>query len=196
MYFLIFRNYIFFLIFRWGEMPLEQAIKMHSQESALTLLYYGCSRKRKRKQPSFFHLAINEKQWSVVRFLTHLYPRYLQEKWLRDGQWPVAVYYRPEVRESLMKATRDVWTLKQYCRSRVFNLVGKNAPMKIDKLPIPELLKKYLRFNEFIKEESYTKQSLDVVECPFDCITLCPLRNCPELDISMSSDSDSDFDGF
>jgi len=180
--------------YKWGETPLEQAIKIHSQESAQTLLHWGCSRKRKNRLPSCFYLAVNEKQWSVVRFLTHLYPRYLQERWVREEKWPVSVYRNPDVRDYLVAASKQVWTLKQYCRSLVFNLIGTNPLTKVEKLPLPPLLKEYMLYNEFVKDEFYEKKIFDAIDCPFDCLTFCPLRNCPDLDISMSSDSDSDFD--
>ena len=28
--------------YRWGEMPIQQAIALHSQECAMTLAYWGC----------------------------------------------------------------------------------------------------------------------------------------------------------
>ncbi|XP_035829420.1 putative ankyrin repeat protein RF_0381 [Aplysia californica] len=180
--------------YKWSETPLEQAIKIHSQECALTLLHWGCSRKRKRKQTSYFYLAVNEKQWSIVRFLTHLNPMYLQETWIRAAKWPVSIYHRPDAREYLLNAAKEVWTLKQYCRAVVFNTIGKYAPVKIDKLPLPPVLKEYLKFNEFVKEDFYIQEPLEKVECPFDCPTICPQRNCPELDISISSDTDSEFE--
>ena len=187
-------NWIRYLSFySWGETPLEQAIKLHSEDCALTLLQWGCSRKRKRRLPSVFQMAVEEKQWSIVKFLTHLYPRYLQEKWIRSKTWPVSIYNRPDVIEYLINAPKQVWSLKQYCRSTVFNLIGKNAPVKIDKLPLPISLKDYLKYNEFVQDDIFVQESLDEVECPYDCITLCPLRNCPELDISFSSDSEFDF---
>lgn len=150
--------------------------------------------KRKKKQRSYFHLALNEKQWLVVRFLIHLNPNYLQEEWLWNDKWPVSIYRRPDVREFLKESAKTAWTLKQLCRSKVFGLVGKYAPIKMDKLPLPETLKDYLKFNEHVKEQFYTKKPLDTVDCPFDCFAICPLRRCPDLDISVSSDTDSEFE--
>ncbi|GFN77014.1 ankyrin repeat domain-containing protein 1-like [Plakobranchus ocellatus] len=180
--------------YSWGETPLEQAIKIHSLESALTLLHWGSSLKRKRGRPSYFQLAVTEKQWAVVKFLIHLYPSYLQETWLRKQQWPVAIYHREDVRQYLLDARCYVWTLKQLCRARVFRLVGKYAPVKVDKLPLPAPLKDYLKFSEFVKESFYEKVPLETVECPFDCPAICPKKGCPDLDISISSDSGSDFE--
>lgn len=180
--------------YSWGEAPLAQAIKVHSLESALTLLHWGCNITRKRKSQSYFYMAVKEKQWAVVTFLTHLYPHFLQEEWLLKENWPVALYHREDVREHLLKVRRQVWTLKELCRARVFRLVGKYAPVKVDKLPLPSALKEYLKFNEFVKESFYEKIPLEKTDCPFDCPVICPRKDCPELDISISSDSGSDFE--
>ena len=184
----------FFPLSSWGETPLEQAIKIHSLESALTLLHWGCSLKRKRKLPSFFYMAAKEKQWAVVKFLIHLWPHYLQEAWILRQQWPVSLYRREDVRLYLLEARRQVWTLKELCRARVFRLVGKYAPVKVDKLPLPNALKDYLKFDEFVEDSFYEKIPLDKADCPFDCPAVCPKRDCPDLDISISSDSGSEFE--
>ncbi|GFR57926.1 ankyrin repeat domain-containing protein 1-like, partial [Elysia marginata] len=180
--------------YRWGEAPLAQAIKIHSLESALTLLHWGCSLKCKRKLPSYFYMALKEKQWAVVTFLTHLKPDYLQETWLIRQQWPVSLYHREDVRQHLIEARRQVWDLKQLCRARIFRLLGKYAPVKADKLPLPSSLKEYLKFNEFVKESFYEKIPLEKTDCPFDCPAVCPKKTCPDLDISVSSDSGSEFE--
>ncbi|KAK3757349.1 hypothetical protein RRG08_008737 [Elysia crispata] len=180
--------------YSWGETPLAQAIKIHSLESALTLLHWGCSLTCKRKLPSYFYMAVKEKQWAVIKFLTHLNPYYLQEKWLLKEQWPVSIYHRADVRQNLLEAQRQVWTLKELCRACVFRRIGKYAPVKVDKLPLPCVLKEYLKFSEFVRDSFYEKIPLENTDCPFDCPAVCPKKDCPDLDISISSDSGSEFE--
>ncbi|CAL1528964.1 unnamed protein product [Lymnaea stagnalis] len=176
--------------YSWGESPLEQAIKLHSNRASLTLIHWGCKLIRKPRLPSYFYLAVNEKQWDVAQLLININPKYLQEKWLRQSKWPVSVYYEQDMRHHLLEMSNKVWTLKELCRSKVFMCVGKYAPIKITQLPIPESVKEYVMFNEFIKESFYEKKPLDFIACPYECPTFCSQWNCSPLDITVSSDSD------
>ncbi|KAH9514056.1 hypothetical protein Btru_030099 [Bulinus truncatus] len=175
--------------YSWHETPLEQAIRLHSNHSAMTLLSWGCKVTSKKKL-SCFYLAVNEKLWDIVHFLVQLYPKFLQEKWLREERWPVAVYYDEALRNSLLELSKNVFRLKELCRSKVFRCIGKYAPVKIIQLPLPVSLINYLLFQEFIKDNFYTKVPLENFECPYDCPVMCPKWDCSPLDISVSTDSD------
>jgi hypothetical protein len=50
------------------------------------------------------------------------------------------------------------------CRGKIFGYLGKHPNNKINKLALPENLKEYLQYNEFIKDKYYVKKPLD------DCI--------------------------
>ncbi|XP_059170595.1 putative ankyrin repeat protein RF_0381 [Physella acuta] len=177
--------------YSWGETPLEQAIKLHSSQSALTLIQWGCN--LKRRCSSYFHLSVCEKLWDVAKILFHINPVYLHEKWLREEKWPVSCYNEEAVKQQLLGLTKKVWSLREQCRAKIFKLVGKYAPAKIDKLPVSKIIKDYLKFSEFIKDSFYEKKPLDELECPYECPIACTKWNCYALDISISSDSDQEF---
>ncbi|KAK7114601.1 putative ankyrin repeat protein RF_0381 [Littorina saxatilis] len=188
--------------YRWGEMPIQQAIALHSQECAMTLAYWGCDltqpaalkNSKKRKPFSAFYLAVNERLMSLARLLIDLHPWFLREEWLWEKDWPVSLYRRPLVRRWLKEQASTPRSLKSLCRSRIFRCLGLYAPHKAEQLPLPESLKRYLTFPEHIKDKFYEEIPLSQEGCPYDCEVACPLRTCPVVDISFSDDSDQDIE--
>ncbi|XP_076448878.1 uncharacterized protein LOC143285460 [Babylonia areolata] len=188
--------------YRWGEMPIQQAIALHSQECAMTLAYWGCdltqpppSKSGKRRKPfSAFYMAVNERLMTLARFLIDLNPWFLREQWLWQKDWPVSLYRRPLVRQWLIEQASTPRSLKCLCRARIFRCLRLYAPHKAEKLPLPESLKLYLQFPEHIKEKFYKEIPLSEEDCPYDCGVVCPLRMCPVVDISFSDDSDQDIE--
>lgn len=176
--------------FKWRETPLQQAISVHAEDCAMTLIHYGCSLK-KDKGPSYFWLAVNAKLLKIVKFLVALKPTYLNEVWVQREDWPVSIYHRPDIYEWLRRESRKVRSLRFHCRSQIFGYLGRHPKNKISELPIPEKLKEYLHYNEFVKEKYYVKKALDVRECPFDCPSICSVRHCPPIEVSTESDDDS-----
>ncbi|KAK7505757.1 hypothetical protein BaRGS_00003028 [Batillaria attramentaria] len=189
--------------YRWGELPIQQAIALHSQECAMTLAHWGCSlsetppsnRGKKRRPFSAFYLAVNERLMSLARLLIDLRPGFLREEWLWQKDWPMALYRRPMVRQWLIEQASTPRTLKCLCRAAIYKRLGLYAPKKVERLPLPESLKDYLGFPEHIKEKFYEERPLSQEECPYDCAVNCPQRAaCPTIDISFSDDSDQDIE--
>lgn len=178
--------------YRWKETPLEQAIKLHAQDCALTLLHFGCSLV-KEKGKSYFHLAVEEKLLKVVKFMINLQPTFLNEDFIQSHNWPVSLYYRPDIMDWIVKEAEQPRTLKQLCRARIYRQLGKYSILKIKELNLPEPLKEYMKFHEHIKEKYYFEKPLTIEECPFDCPAICSLRYCPPIEISDSEpEPDSD----
>ncbi|CAG2203405.1 unnamed protein product [Mytilus edulis] len=176
--------------FKWKETPLQQAIFMHADNCAMTLLHYGCSIK-KEKGPSYFWLAVNEKLIKLVKFMIALKPVFLNEPWITKEDWPVSIYHRPDIFEWLKKESRKVRPLMFHCRAQIYGYLGRHPKNKIHELPLPDKLKEYLHYNEYIKDQYFVKKPLDVRECPFDCPSLCPVPHCPPIEVSSESDTDS-----
>lgn len=189
--------------YKWGELPIQQAIALQSQECAMTLAHWGCSltevlpstRSKKKKCPfSAFFLAINERLMSLARLLIDLRPAFLREEWLWQKEWPVSLYRRPMVRDWLLEQAATPRTLKCLCRAAIYRRLGLDAPTKLDKLPLPPPLKQYMGFPEHIKDTFYVEKPLEE-ECPYDCAVTCPRKAaCPQIDLSFSDDSDQDIE--
>lgn len=179
--------------YKWKETPLQHAISIHSEECAVTLIHYGCSLvpEGKWKGPSYFFMAVNEKQMKVVRFMVAIKPTLLNEKWLQKKKWPVSIYRRPDIVEWLEKKCQKVQSLKELSRGRIFQYLGKFGIKKIDSLQLPDAMKEYLRYNEFIKEKYYVHKKLDLKCCPFECPSYCANKRCLPIEIS-SSEEDSE----
>lgn len=179
--------------YKWKETPLQHAINIHSEECAVTLIHYGCSLvpEGKWKGPSYFFMAVNENQMKVVKFMVAIKPTLLNEKWLQQKKWPVSIYRKPEVVDWLVKKSQEVQSLKKLCRGRIFQYLGKFGLKKIDSLPLPEAMKAYLNYNEFVKEKYYLRKKLNLKCCPFECPSYCANRRCLPIEIS-SSEEDSE----
>ncbi|XP_061180289.1 putative ankyrin repeat protein RF_0381 isoform X2 [Saccostrea echinata] len=179
--------------YKWKETPLQHAINIHSEECAVTLIHYGCSLvpDAKWRGPSYFFMAVNENQMKVLKFMVALKPTFLNEKWLQRKKWPVSIYRRPDIIEWLEKESQRVQSLKELCRGRIFHYLGKFGIKKIDSLQLPETMKDYLRYKEFIKEKYYVRKKLDLKCCPFECPSYCANKRCLPIEIS-SSEEDSE----
>lgn len=177
--------------FKWKETPLQQAINVHAEDCAMTLIHYGCSLKLD-KGPSYFWLAVNAKLIKVVKFLIALKSNFLNEPWVQKEDWPVSIYHRPDIFEWLRRESRKVRSLKFHCRAQIFGYLGRHPKNKIVTLPLPEKLKEYLHYDEFVKEKYYVRKALDVRECPFDCPSICSVPHCPPIEVSSESDDSSE----
>ncbi|XP_062569296.1 putative ankyrin repeat protein RF_0381 [Saccostrea cucullata] len=179
--------------YKWKETPLQHAINIHSEECAVTLIHYGCSLvpDAKWRGPSNFFMAVNENQMKVVKFMVALKPTFLNEKWLQRKRWPVSIYRKPDIIEYLEKESQRVQSLKELCRGRVFQYLGKFGIKKIDSLQLPDSMKEYLRYKEFIKDKYYVHKKLDLKCCPFECPSYCANKRCLPIEIS-SEEEDSE----
>lgn len=176
--------------YSWKETPLEQSIKIYSEECAMTIVHWGGNLARK-SEPSYFYMAVNENLMKLAKFLAAVQPKFLGEEWIQERRWPLSTYFRPDIHQWIVERSRKPYTLKQLCRARIFRQLGKYTLNKIDKLPIPDDLKQYLKYKEFIKEKFYKAKNLNLDECPLDCEAWCGNRLCPPIEISDSDYSSS-----
>ncbi|KAK3603435.1 hypothetical protein CHS0354_009418 [Potamilus streckersoni] len=178
--------------YKWREKPIQHAIKIHSEECAMTLVHQGCQIERE-KGASYFFMAVDEKLMRLTRFMAVVQPRFLQEKWIKEKKWPISIYHRPDIYEWLKRESSQPKKLRQLCRGRIFRLLGKYPINKIQKLPLHEKLKEYLSFKNHVKDEFYEPKYLNIdCECPTECPAVCSRRFCPPIEISSESDTDSE----
>ena len=127
----------------------------------------------------------------VMKFLVNVRPiECFGERWIWQKKWPLSIYRRLDVIAWLEKEAATPRTLKSLCRAEIFSLLGERPSSKCDNLPLPNNLKEFLKFTEFVPESLYEEKPVDNVECPFDCKWTCRSPQCPKLDISSSSESE------
>ena len=176
--------------YAWQERPLQQAIRVHSEECAMTLVHMGCSLTMPGNETSYFYHACEEGLLQLARLLCDIKPDYLNEDWIRTKTIPLALYKEPDFCEVLYELASKPRLLSILCRARIFKCIGKHPPGKIKTLPLPNRMKTFISCTEYFPKDFYKEMTLDDPGCPFDCLTLCNLSDCPDIDIS-STDSGS-----
>ena len=176
--------------YKWGETLLDHAISIHSEKCALTLVHWGCSLVKSKNQPSYFNMAACEGLSSLVKLLVYIKPTFLNEDWLQKRRFPLALYKKPELSDWLCEMTTAPQTLFYLCRSKIFRYLGKYPGSKVKQLPVPEKIQTFLKYEEHFIDDFYVQKTMDVSECPFDCLSTCSKRLCPDLDISSESDTE------
>ena len=180
--------------YQWKETPLSQAINLHSEECAMTLVHQGCNLKKK-KGHSYFYMAVDEKLIRLVKFMAAVNPQFLQEEWVKERQWPVSIYHKPDMIEWLHKESQQVRKLRQLCRAKVFTYLGKYAPYKLQKLKLPDGLSEYVAYDSHVKEEFFAPHPLNTTgECPIDCPAICTRKYCPPIEVSSSEEESEEVD--
>lgn len=180
--------------YKWKETPLNQAINLHSEECAMTLIHQGCDLTKKRGH-SYFYMAVDEKLTRLVKFMAAVQPQFLQEDWIKTKTWPVSIFRQPVLIRWLEQESTNVRSLRQLCRGRIFRILGKYPTNKLTKLNLDETLYKYLCYTSHVKDEFYQQQPLNVkTNCPIDCPAICSRRYCPPIELSSSSESEESID--
>jgi len=180
--------------YKWKETPLSQAINLHSEEAAMTLIQLGCELGKKRG-PSYFYMAVDEKLMRLVKLLAAVQPQFLQEPWVRDHDWPVSIYHRPDLIKWLEQESNKVRSLRQLCRGRIFRLLGKYPESKLKKLSLEKNIMEYCSYKSHVKDEFFVQEQLNLKgDCPIECPAICSRKYCPPIEFSSSSESDSSID--
>ncbi|XP_013417730.1 ankyrin repeat domain-containing protein 1-like [Lingula anatina] len=180
--------------YKWGETPLQHAIKIHSENCAITLVHMGCKLKRPKEENSYFYLAASEGLFQLMKLLLEINPYYIYEKWILERNLPLSLYQKPELFEWLFAKSSQPASLSALCRSVIRVAIGPYPSTQVQDLPLPKKLQEYLALIEYVNEEMYKKIPLTKKECPFDCPSYCPVtaRKCPFLDIEGIDYVDSD----
>ena len=187
--------------FKWDETPLEMAIRLHAETCAMILVQWGCKiandrpfwyfRKR-NEPPSLFRRAADEGLVKLMQLMIAIHPYFLYEEWISTKQLPLALYRNPGLCKRLYDESSQPRTLKVLCKSSILRHLGRYSCSRLEKLPLPEAMKGYLRTNEHFSEKMLREIDLYAHECPYHCPSLCPRSpQCPELDFSDSA-SDND----
>jgi len=176
--------------YKWKETPLNQAIGLHSEECAITLIHQGCDLTKKRGH-SYFYMAVDEKLKRLVKFMAAVNPQFLQEAWIKTKTWPVSIYREPDLIKWLEEKSTNVRSLKQLCRGRLFRHLGKYPFNKLKHLNLDEDLTQYMSYTSIVKDDFYVQAPLDTkAKCPIDCPAICSRKYCPPIEVSSSSESE------
>ncbi|XP_064598735.1 putative ankyrin repeat protein RF_0381 [Liolophura sinensis] len=170
--------------YRWGETPLEHAMRIHSEKCAISMVHLGCGLKRTVGQSSYFFHAMSEGMIRLAKLMLEVRPMFSQDEWIRTEQWPLALYHKPEVCQWLAKKAKTPPRLKALCRGKVLRYLGLRPHQKIETLSLPFWIKRYLELKRQVTPSFYGKPSLDKPDCPYQCPVLCTQEMCPPLDIS------------
>lgn len=170
--------------YRWGETPLEHAMRVHSEKCAISLVHWGCGLKNRAGEPSFFFQAMSEGMVRLAKLMLEVRSMFSQEDWIRTEKWPLALYHKPEVCQWLTKKAKKPSRLKVLCREKVLRSLGQRPHQKIESLGLPFHIERYLDLKRQGTPSLYRKPSFDEADCPYQCPVLCPQRMCPPLDIS------------
>ncbi|XP_074646427.1 uncharacterized protein LOC141902548 [Tubulanus polymorphus] len=185
-------GYSFEKKYKWAETPLEHAIAVHSEECAMTLVHWGCPLfvKSDHQKPSYFQAAMAEGLFTLGRLLSELNPLFLNESWLKNRVITLSLYHKPHLCSWLFARSSNPMPLQYICRARIWASLGKYAPKKVLKLPLPKRLLEFVSFSEFFFEEMYNRKGLELRECPFDCVVNCDFNDCPPIEFLPSDESE------
>lgn len=183
--------------FAWSETPLDMAIRLHVAKCALTLLRWGCRVKvAKDKQQcqgqwmTYFRFAAEEGLITVVKMLAEIHPSFLNEPWVRTANYPLALQGCAPIQHWLQRYSRQPMTLLHLCRSKIHGYLGRQAPLKIDKLPqLVSTLAPFLKWSEYFPPDFYQPDNEGVVNCPWDCGSKCKKPTCSIIDSSNKNTS-------
>lgn len=178
--------------YKWGETPLEHAINIHNEPCGMTLVHLGCRLKRRQGKQSYFYMAIREKLLNLAELLAAIEPQFFNEPWIQSRNWPVSIFYNPGICNWLVSKASQPRSLMELCRCRIFRTLGRFNQKKCTLLPLPETLRSYVIFSKFMYDSFYELQPIINLQCPYDCAVKCRRRNCDDLDICMSDESDSE----
>ena len=172
--------------FDWGETPLEMSIRLHNENCALTLVHWGASLHPPEGRISYFFMAASEGLIELLKLIIDVRPSVLNEAWVRHQQFPLAFNKYPHVVQWLSNLSQTVLPLTHLCKAQIFHYLHKYAPLKAEKLPLPQELIKQIAFNAAIDQSMYKHTTLYDDDCPYICTANCDKVTCTELDFSES----------
>jgi len=141
----------------WNEYPHEQAIRIHSESSALMIAHLGCELKVKPPNPPShpLTLAANEGLVNLMFLLIYMQPQWINQPWIRRRQYPYALYRLTDVQNQLQKLIKNPFSLKQLCRAKISQSIGKFYTEKIEEFKktfrfVTDSHLNYLRYNDVL----------------------------------------------
>ena len=169
--------------FAWSETPLEMSIRLHTEKCSLTLLRWGCKVNFIviKKGKTYFDFAAEEGLTTAVQMLGEINPLFLNERWVKMANFPLALQGIQTVQDWLLHSSTQPMSLMKLCRSKIHNYVGRQAPLKIERLPLPHSIKLFLSWNEYFPADFYTNTQQSLL-CPWECKSVCSELACPSLD--------------
>lgn len=141
----------------WNEYPFEQAIKIHAEGSAMMIAHLGCELKIKQgdRSSNVFSMAAHEGLVNLMLLLLNMQPQLINQHWIRKRQYPHALYRLKSVQTDLQRMFTNPFRLKQLCRAKISQTIGKFYTEKINELKktYPLLADRhieYLRYNDVV----------------------------------------------
>jgi len=141
----------------WNEYPYEQAIKIHAEGSAMMIAHLGCELKIKPSNRPInpLSMAANEGLINLMYLLIYMQPQWINQPWIRRRQYPNALFRLKDVQNDLQRMFANPFRLKQLCRAKISQTIGKFYTEKINDLKKTYRLLSnqhldYLRYNDLV----------------------------------------------
>jgi hypothetical protein len=141
----------------WNEFPIEQAIKIHAEGSAMMIAHLGCELKIKPGNHTInpFSMAANEGLINLMYLLIYMQPQWINQQWIRRKQYPDALFRLKDVQNELQRLFTNPFRLKQLCRAQISQTMGKFYTEKINELRktcrlLSDQQLNYLRYTELV----------------------------------------------
>ncbi|CAF2917364.1 unnamed protein product [Rotaria sp. Silwood2] len=141
----------------WNEYPFEQAINIHAEGSAMMIAHLGCELKIKQgnRTSNPLTMAANEGLVNLMFLLLNMQPQWINQHWIRKRQYPNALYRLKNVQNELQRMFTNPFRLKQLCRAKISQTIGKFYTEKINDLKktyrlLSDQHLDYLRYNDVV----------------------------------------------
>lgn len=141
----------------WNEFPFEQAMKIHAEGSAMMIAHLGCELKIKpgNYTTNPLTMAANEGLINLLYLLIYMQPQWIHQQWIRRRQYPDALFRLKDVQNDLQRFYTNPFRLKQLCRAKISQTIGKFYTEKIVELKKTSRLLSdqhlsYLRYNDIL----------------------------------------------
>ncbi|CAF2066978.1 unnamed protein product [Rotaria magnacalcarata] len=134
----------------WNEYPFEHAVKIHAEGSAMMIAYLGIELKIKQGNRSSnpLTMAASEGLINLMFLLINMQPQSINQHWIRKRQYPHALYRLKHVQTDLQRMFSNPFRLKQLCRAKISQTIGKFYTEKIIELKktYPSLSDRHLEY--------------------------------------------------
>ena len=131
------------------DLLLDLAIENDTEESALLLAQHGFY--PVKNEPDVFgpfsccfNKAAHYGLTKLMSYIVELNPHYLQEKWLIQKGFPNKLKLKSNFISWLVEYRKQPSSLQILCKSVILSQMGMNYVPKVNMLPLPQALKRYL----------------------------------------------------
>lgn len=120
----------------WNEYPLEQAIRIHSEGSAMMIAHLGAELKIKQgnRSSNALTMAANEGLVNLMFLIIYMNPQSINQHWIRKRQYPNALFRLVDVQTELQRLFTNPFRLKQLCRAKISQTIGQFYTEKVTEL--------------------------------------------------------------